>query len=293
MTTTEINEVSELLFDAIKTLVISYKAKYPNYIKGRINISLRKEPNPFIYPTKPFGKEWNGYRLCVSYDIHNDWKVEKIIIGSDANQSWKSVCEGEKQTFGNKSPFHSSIFLDNGDKETITDIVCGKLHNLRAESSWGNDKGWKNLSWEVENNTWQAKDSFGFIKSVTFTANPKKEWYALQEWLGKHCGRFVDDKELYRVQIGGKRGRIYGEESERYYLCYYADRCKMFLDKLVNMVADTDKVSLEYKTIDDIDPMDLRISIYQETEFSGYREHCAELTIKDCDGKVKSKIELA
>ena len=166
-------------------------------------------------------------------------------------------------------------------------LQLGKLRKTR---------GWSNLSWEcVDINfsrSWYS-DYQSIIQSVTLLADPCKEFVSLANYMFKYCGKKIALTDLYSVCIGGKRGRVYGEEGCRYYLAHRPKTCAKLLEELRKARGSKDIVTTSaFKQVDDIDEWELECSIRNEVEFSGCRYNLCEVTIKTPSGKVKKVISI-
>ena len=158
-------------------------------------------------------------------------------------------------------------------------------------------RGWSNLTWECEevnfSHSWYS-DYQSIIKSVTLFAEPCKEYLNLARYMFKYCGKKLAITDLYSVGIGGKRGRVYGEEGCRYYLAYRPKTCSALLEELRKARGSKDIVTTSaLKQVDEIDEWDLECSIRNEVEFSGCRHQLCEVTIKTPSGKVKKVIRIS
>lgn len=97
----------------------------------------------------------------------------------------------------------------------------------------------------------------------------------------------ITDYSIYSVGIGGKRGRIYGEEGDRNYISHYPKRCNKYFEELCKAKGINDSVVATFRKIDDIDPWDLQCSIRNEVEFSGSRINYLEVKFITPSGKEK------
>lgn len=140
----------------------------------------------------------------------------------------------------------------------------------------------------------QKRDTFGYYTVsekvatglVLYTA-PCKEFVSLAKWIEKFSSVKLDALSLYSVGIGGKRGRIYGEESQRDFLCHDGKKCHRILDWIIKNKSSRDTLKVEKKMTDDINKFDLEVSIRHETEFGGMRYSHLMMTVTTPGGKVK------
>lgn len=181
--------------------------------------------------------------------------------------------------------------LSRYDAKEIARLVIAGLNDLKKTRGWGR------LMWELEDTcgsgySWSV-DYIKFPTEITLMAEPCKEYKSLVNYLSKYCGKTLNETDIYSVAIGGKRGRVYGEEGARYYLCHKPATCAKYLETLRKSRGSNDKVvSTAIKQEDDIDPWDLQVSIRNEVEFSGARLKYFEVKISTPSGKEKAVIRI-
>lgn len=180
--------------------------------------------------------------------------------------------------------------LGRYEVEKVAQEVISGLKALKAT------RGWKMLVWDMEDcyfsSGWSGYHII-FPTKVTLMADPCKEYVSLVNYLAKYCGKTMTETEIYSVHIGGKRGRVYGEEGDRYYLCHKPTTCAKYLETLRKSRGTNDKVVCsKTKEEDDIDPWELQVSIRNEVEFGGVRLRYFEVTISTPSGKQKAKIRI-
>ena len=173
----------------------------------------------------------------------------------------------------------------------LTKEMVSLLEKLRST------RGWSTLMWEFEeynfSKSWYSNDYQKIIKSIRLLATPCKEFNSLANYMEKYCGKKLSITDIYGVSIGGKRGRVYGEEGSRYYLAHRPNTCSKLLEDLRSTRGSKDIVTTSaFKQVDDIDKWDLECSIRNEVEFSGCRYNQCEVTIKTPSGKVKKVIRI-
>jgi hypothetical protein len=174
---------------------------------------------------------------------------------------------------------------------TLVNEMVNLLEKLRAT------RGWSGLVWEFDelnfSNSWYSKDYRKVISSISLLATPCKEFNSLVNYMDKYCGKKLAMTDIYSVAIGGKRGRVYGEEGSRYYLAHRPKTCSALLEELRKARGSKDIVTTSAcKQVDDIDAWDLEVSIRNEVEFSGCRYNICEVTIKTPSGKVKKVVRI-
>jgi hypothetical protein len=188
-----------------------------------------------------------------------------------------------------------------GSKEYARDINRYEVEKIAQElisalKSLKTTRGWKMLVWDLEDcyfySGWSGYHII-FPTKITLMANPCKEYVSLVNYLEKYCGKAISETDIYSVSIGGKRGRVYGEEGERYYLCHKPTTCAKYLETLRKSRGSNDKVVCsKIKQEDDIDPWELQVSIRNEVEFGGVRLRYFEVSITTPSGKQKANIRI-
>lgn len=175
-------------------------------------------------------------------------------------------------------------------KELMREVIK-QLVELRKTRGWGD------LSWTTNevnlSSSWYRTDNVEFPSLVSLVGKPCKEFTSLANYMEKYCGKKITTTDIYSVGIGGKRGRVYGEEGHRYYLAHYPNKCAAILKELREYRGSKDVVNTSaFKQVDDIDEWELECSIRNEVEFSGARYNQCEVTIKTPSGKVKRVVRI-
>lgn len=158
-------------------------------------------------------------------------------------------------------------------------------------------KGWDTLTWEndeinLSSSCWSS-DYIKIPNNFTLFSKPCNEFKSLTKYIEKHCGKTINLTDIYSVAIGGKRGRVYGEESDRYYLAYNPNKCLSILQELRDCRCSRDIINTSaIKQVDDIDDWELECSIRNEVEFSGVRYKECNVTIQTPNGKTKKIIRV-
>ena len=214
---------------------------------------------------------------------HDSYSVE-FALSSDRNKGTHSI---SGRYWGSKEYARE---LSRYEVEKVAQEVISGLKALKAT------RGWKMLVWDMEDcyfsSGWSGYHII-FPTKVTLMADPCKEYVSLVNYLAKYCGKTMTETEIYSVHIGGKRGRVYGEEGDRYYLCHKPTTCAKYLETLRKSRGSNDKVVCsKTKEEDDIDPWELQVSIRNEVEFGGVRVRYFEITISTPSGKEKAKIRI-
>ena len=229
-------------------------------IKTKITEMKKKRPNDSVYSVPLSMVQFMNETICIS--LYNHWQGKRLADDLTRYQAKK-----------------------------IAEEVIKGLKELKATRGWGR------LMWEIEDccnggNGWY-NDYIKFPTNITLMAEPCKEYKSLVNYLSKYCGKNLNDTDIYSVRIGGKRGRVYGEESDRYYLCHKPNKCAQYLETLRKSRGTNDKVICsKIKEEDDIDPWELEVSIRNEVEFSGARLRYFEVSITTPSGKQKANIRI-
>lgn len=123
---------------------------------------------------------------------------------------------------------------------------------------------------------------------TSMSLEPKacKEFGQLQRWLQKYANATIKDNSIYNVSLFGKRS-TYNESGRREFIDHNATKCANLLEQLRKVRKSGDKVSVTYKTIDDIDT---KTSTYYETECYGTRLVTADVVVTSPKGKHKGTI---
>lgn len=227
-------------------------------IKVNITEMKKKRPNDSVYSVPLSMVQFMSERICISF--YNPWQGETLADNLTRYQAKK-----------------------------IAEEVIKGLKELKATRGWGK------LMWEIEDccnggNGWY-NDYIKFPTNIVLMAEPCKEYKSLVNYLSKYCGKNLNDTDIYSVHIGGKRGRVYGEEGDRYYLCHNSALCEKILADLRKYRGSNDKVvCTNIKEYDDIDEWELEVSIRNEVEFGGVRNKYFEVKISTPSGKEKKTI---
>lgn len=181
--------------------------------------------------------------------------------------------------------------LSRYQAKKIAEEVFKGLKELKATRGWGR------LMWDIEDCCYDGcswhDNTIKFPTNIVLMAEPCKEYKSLVNYLSKYCGKNLNDTDIYSVGIGGKRGRVYGEEGDRHYLCHKPNKCAKYLETLRKSRGTNDKVvCTKIKEEDDIDPWELEVSIRNEVEFSGARLRYFEVNITTPSGKQKANIRI-
>ena len=226
------------------------------------NLATRKKSNP------------NFKTLSIEIEASTEW--------SDKTRVWSPIVRvGYRYD-------EDSVKFPMGDINTLYGI--GREFEKEFNKLKGT-KGWSHLSYssiEVSDGEGWHTRYVQFPSKVTLMAEVCKEFKSLANYLVKYGNCKLSENEIFSVHIGGKRGRIYGEESDRMYLCHYPNKCSFALNELRKARGTKDKMSVKFEVADDIDPFDLQVSIRNETEFSGFRQRIAKVTITTPSGKTKN-----
>lgn len=227
-------------------------------IKVKITEMKKKRPNDSVYSVPLSMVQFMSERICISF--YNSWQGETLADNLTRYQAKK-----------------------------IAEEVIKGLKELKATRGWGR------LMWEIEDccnggNGWY-NDYIKFPTNIVLMGTPCKEYNSLANYLTKYCNKKLNETDIYSVHIGGKRGRVYGEEGDRYYLCHNSALCEKILADLRKYRGSNDKVvCTNIKEHDDIDEWELEVSIRNEVEFGGVRNKYFEVKISTPSGKEKKTI---
>ena len=177
---------------------------------------------------------------------------------------------------------------DLNDVQQISNMVVYLLNEQKKV------KGWKNLVFstrdfqELRGSGWnQYWKHYSLLEKIYLLDNPCKDFVSIQKFLLKYVNYNLTDFKLFDVRMGGKRGRLYDEEGDRYYLANKEKKCAKILEELRKYRGTNDTITCKYGEEDWMDEMERKYSAYHEVECDGVRRHYLEITIKTPSGKVK------
>lgn len=229
-------------------------------------------------------------------------KIKKVLkANSKTNNNVNSVCleisftrdiKTKKDTFfihidGNK-------ISDGYDSYYSLEMGIKLLNKSLRELS--NEKGFTNLVVDYEDinlsRDW-VSNYVKFPRRIILLSKPCAEFTKLIKYINKYTNKDIPTTSIYRVYIGGKRGRVYGEEDERHYLAFDSKRCLYILNELKSARNSKDTMTISNVEVKDvIDDMELKYSIQYETEFNGMRYSGYIIKINTPSGKLKKEIRL-
>lgn len=219
------------------------------------------------------------------------------------NHIKKNITDNKKKYKGNVSSTNIDIWTQGwGDSKTYTiavdgthlinglkysfdfaDIMDGLVKELKELKKI---KGWTNLIYNIDT-TYINSRPYNVVSRVSLVNKPCKEYKSLQNYLNKYGNADLQDYDLFSSWMGGKRGRLYGEEGERNYLCHKDKKCNNILTELRQYRGSKDKMTCRKKMEDYIDPMEKAYSEYHEVECSGEKRSYLEVVITTPSGKEK------
>lgn len=211
------------------------------------------------------------------------------------------VYSNDKWANGNRYVESYSIYVDRQDKEsakakTFTDAkaIFDELYNMLNELK--KTKGWGGLTivWEqlyFSANAWLEYKLNG-VSKVCLPDAVCKEYTSLQNYINKYGkGDYgnvnLKNYELFSSAMGGKRGVLWDEYGERYFLDNKPKKCSRLLEELRKNRGAKDTMFCKRGTEDYIDEMERQYSEYYEVECDGEKRNYLEITIKTPSGKVK------
>ena len=124
------------------------------------------------------------------------------------------------------------------------------------------------------------------VTEITYLAEPCKEFKDLAKYVAKHAGVTLDPKELYSVDMFGKRGRLDSETGSRFYFCHDATRCGSMLKYLRENRKGKDTLYIRPHMEEYCEDRD--ISIRLETECYGYKKCIIDVKVSTPGGKTKA-----
>ena len=170
------------------------------------------------------------------------------------------------------------------DIEEVSNEVIKQLKTLKAT------RGWKNLSITTRRE-WYGDTIYGakyvLLDKVSLPDNACKEFVSLRNYISKYGNTTINDFELYSAHMGGKRGVLWEEEGDRYYLDNKPNKCARVLEELRKYRGSKDIMTCKRGEEDYMDEMERRYSAYHEVECDGEKRKYLEITIKSPQGKVK------
>lgn len=136
---------------------------------------------------------------------------------------------------------------------------------------------------------WTPKQTI--FRHVEIYAAPCKEFVALNKMLKKYGSRTIEEYDIFRVNVCGKRSS-WSDTGNRYYLCYAPQICANIMDYIRNNKLRGWKVSISTQDFfSHGDETDYKIAQYQESEWYGQRGTKLIVNINNSKGEQKlSKI---
>lgn len=172
------------------------------------------------------------------------------------------------------------------DIEQINRAVILKLNELKKTG-----RTYKNLQLKTgkmsEGNGWYNMRSYTLLESVLLPENPCKEFKSFQNYMKKYGHFTIPDFALYSCHGGGKRGYLYGEEGDRYFLDNKPKKCARVLEEIRKARGSKDIMTCRLGKEEYIDPIDRQYSQMHEVECDGEYRNYVQVVIKTPTGKVK------
>ena len=152
------------------------------------------------------------------------------------------------------------------------------------------EKDIKKMMREIADTTKSKQGKWVFNENgrQSLSLEPKacKEFEQLQRWLSKYASATLKENSIYNVSLFGKRS-TYDESGARSFIDHNPTKCANLLAELRKLRKSGDKLTMTYKTIDEIDT---KTSTYYETECYGTRLVTADVEVKSPKGKHKGTI---
>lgn len=131
------------------------------------------------------------------------------------------------------------------------------------------------------------------IDHVGLANAPCKEFESLRHYVNKFgSGARLNPFELYTAGMGGKRGYLWDEYGERYFLDNNPKRCANILASLRATRSSKDTMTCQRGHEDYIDPIDKQYSEKHELECDGVRREYIEIVVKTPSGKEKLRTRI-
>lgn len=206
-------------------------------------------------------------------------------------ETWESRRGGESGYVLSACKKESKL-LTRGELSLLCSYIEDLLKELKKAKGWGTlDITFNEVRFNI---SLYRSEVVKVPQIVRLLAAPCKEFTSLINYIEKYCGKKIQMTDIYNVGIGGKRGRIYGEEGHRHFLAHHPNKCSLLLKELRENRGSKDVVSISnIKTEDYIDEWELQCSIRNEIEFSGARYSFCKVTIKTPKGKEKKTIRIS
>ena len=165
-------------------------------------------------------------------------------------------------------------------------------------------KGWNGLVYTTEKsylggNVWDSY-STTIISKICLADAVCPEYKSLINYINKY-GRiegYTNYKPTFSTYrffcsaMGGKRGRLWDEYGERYFLDNRPKRCEKLLKELREHKGTKDIMLCKEGEEDYINEIDRKYSEYHEVECEGEKRHYIKITIKTPSGKVKYETKI-
>lgn len=268
-------KLAEKIFKAVKKELADArkynKEKGVSLQEGLLTMS-RKQQMVSLYVEPNTKWDSNGHWYNESYNIGiNEYNKNKDIV---TNIKYRSDVE--------------SIFRE-----------LGKMFQEQKKA-----KGWGGLVYTTEKsylggNSWNSY-STTIIPKVCLADAVCPEYKSLINYINKYgCvegySNYKPTFTTYRFfcsAMGGKRGRLWDEYGERYFLDNRPKRCEKFLKELREHKGTKDMMYCKEGEEDYIDEEDRRYSERHEIECDGEKRHYLKITIKTPSGKVKYETKI-
>lgn len=267
MTSQETQKAAESLFKEVKSVLA--EARKANKEKG------------YAY------NNWNRRRQMVNISVidHDKW-----------NDRGMRYTESYSIEVGNKEIVKGAKY--RSDIQEIFSKFIGLLREQTKVKGWGGlvfttDKSylggnaWDNYSTTIVDKVCLADAVCPEYKSLINYINK----YGCVEGYTNYKPTFGNYR-FFCSAMGGKRGRLWDEYGERYFLDNRPKRCEKFLKELREHKGTKDIMLCKEGEEDYIDEIDRKYSEYHEIECDGEKRHYINITIKTPAGKVKYQAKI-
>lgn len=206
---------------------------------------------------------------------------------------YDSIYDAEKKKYVEYIEVYGHYFKgmeSMNDSQSISRYVISLLADLKKT------RGWKNLTYNTKDiyegvAYWERKH-YILLDKVALPDNPCADFKSIQSFLKKYGNCDLPDFKLFSACMGGKRGRLFDEYGDRYYLANKKKKCATILNELRSARGTRDIVTCKFGREEYISDMERRYSEYHETECEGELREYVEVTIKTPSGKVKYQQKL-
>lgn len=247
----------------------------------KTTLASAKKYNTAQEPPSPFTRRRQMVDLCVT-----------------SNTVWSST---------NKHVRSYTVKVDGKDVSEVhthydVQEVFTELRNLLNVQKKA--KGWSGLNFmsesvELESCSWSGY-KVSIIPKVCLADAPCSEYKSLMNYINKYgvsegYGSYpvrMTNYEFFSASMGGKRGVLWDEYGERYFLDNKPRKCERVLGELRKYRKSKDRMVCQKGEENYIDEEERRNSLYYEIECEGEKRRYLKITIKNPCGKIKYETKI-